>query len=227
MTEIHTLSAARQCLDVIEENGFSVRQVANVPSIQIVLDKIGKEYLTPAMSPFFNDFTETSSFWLLLEKDNGPCAALACRFDDLGHTTIDDFWRSSMQRYYGNCRTPQIGKISSIISHSIKGRVAYFGDLIIQKDTRGSRSLLHAFAVLAQIISHTKWNPDWHYAFISDRHASLGAQHLYGFCRGVRFAQEWLDPPGTRGSHECCVYSERSEVIDLIKALSFHLSSRQ
>ncbi len=216
--------AARRCLDALEVKGLSVEAVTGSQDILRVLEDLGKPYLTPAMSPRFNDFTSQNCFWLVLSRQEERVAAVAARLVELGEMAIDEYWRRSMRRYYGEGQRPQIGIVSGIASGVIRGSVVYFGDLIVKKADRGSRMTLHVMAVLAQALAHAKWRADWHYAFISDRDLRRTGQLVYGFYRMDPYAQEWLDPPPTRGSHECCIYSSRAEVEDLLAKAPFQLS---
>lgn len=200
------------CREKLLLNGLIVHVEQDFDKVPQIIETIGKPYLTPKMSPFFNDFTGENCFWLLLKKEGQVVAAAGARLDDLGDGSITEYWRRTMRRHYGNGEVEMVTRIASPLEQDLKGRLVYFGDLYFSRAAGRSLKTVRRFVLIGHMISALKWNPDWTYAFLREEDIRRGASYHYGFNRYVPDAQFWVDPPAPRQNTEYCVMTSRRDM---------------
>ncbi|TNF60066.1 MAG: hypothetical protein EP307_09270 [Rhodobacteraceae bacterium] len=200
------------CRGKLQEDGFRVVVEQDFDRIPSILDEIGKPYLTPKMSPLYNDFTGHDCFWLLLMRDNRVVAAAGTRLDDIGGGSIAEYWRRTMRRQYGANERQVIGRVADPVEQDLRGRLAYFGDLYFTTEAGRSITTVRRFVLIGHMITSLKWNPDWTYAFLRERDVRRGACFHYGFNRFIPDAQFWIDPPAPRENTEYCAMTSRRDL---------------
>lgn len=199
-------------------DGLVVHVEQDFETVPKIIETIGKPYLTPKMSPFYNDFTGENCFWLLLKKDDQVVAAAGARLDDLGTGSITEYWRRTMRRHYGQGETEMVTQIAPPLEQDLKGRLVYFGDLYFSRSAGRSLKTVRRFVLIGHMISALKWNPDWTYAFLREDDVRRGGNFHYGFNRYIPDAQFWLDPPAPRENTEYCVMINRRDLGYLAEA---------
>ncbi|MCR9124497.1 MAG: hypothetical protein NXH82_00075 [Rhodobacteraceae bacterium] len=200
------------CREKLLAEGYLLRVEQDFDMVPKIIDAIGKPYLTPKMSPFFNDFTGENCFWLLLERGDQLVAAAGARLDDLGGGSITEYWRRTMRRHYGAGKHEVIGRVAHPCEEDLRGRLAYFGDLYFAAGAGRSLQTVRRFVMIGHMLSALKWNPDWTYAFLRERDIKRGAGYHYGFNRYIPDAQFWIDPPAPRENTEYCAMVSRRDL---------------
>jgi hypothetical protein len=200
------------CREKLMAEGLTVRVEQDFDLVPRIIEAIGKPYLTPKMSPFYNDFTGENCFWLLLERKGEVVAAAGARLDDLGDGSIGEYWRRTMRRHYGENLREVVRDVASPVEQDLRGRLTYFGDLYFSAAAGRSLNTVRRFVLIGHMISALKWNPDWTYAFLRERDVKRGGCYHYGFTRYVPDAQFWLDPPAPRENTEYCVMTSRRDL---------------
>ena len=200
------------CREKLLLDGLVVQVEQDFEIVPKIVEAIGKPYLTPKMSPFFNDFTGSNCFWLLLKKDGDVVAAAGARLDDLGDGSITEYWRRTMRRHYGQGVNEVVTTVAAPLEQDLRGRLAYFGDLYFSKAAGRSLKTVRRFVLIGHMIAALKWNPDWTYAFLREDDVRRGGCYHYGFNRYIPDAQFWLDPPAPRENTEYCVMINRRDL---------------
>lgn len=227
MSDVQKIRIASHCVQKIEEFGLTVRECDDFDQIPAILEKMEKPYFTPYLSPQFNDFSRSSGFWLIVEKDGIPVAVGGARFDDLKDEKIDSYWARTFKRHYGDSERPQIHSIAQPLVNELGGKLAYFGDLFVAKGARGSRSILSYAMTLCHILVSMKWSPDWTYAFLHEKDVRRGAAYLYGFTRTITYSKMFFDPQKPRNNSECCVLLSKDDLDHFVRTYQFDQSSSE
>ena len=81
MQELDAVRVAAKCLTHLSDAGLTVAGTSDFDAIAPAIDEMGKDYLTPKLSPVENDFTEQSAFWLLLKKESDIVGGVGARLD--------------------------------------------------------------------------------------------------------------------------------------------------
>lgn len=218
------ISVVEGCRIRLEVDGFSIEETDDYKAAVQSLRNVGKPYLTPNMSPEFNDFTSQTGFWILLKHQGSIIGGIAARLDRLGSETLGQFWERTNARLYGDGSAPQTQTLSEFVSKDVSGDITYFGDLILSKEYRGYGAHLRLFTMYCQMFTALLWDSDWQYSFISEARAETGGAFTYGFSKTIPGAQLWLHKQEKRRSSECCVISSRADVVDLATYYSRNLS---
>jgi hypothetical protein len=159
-----------------------------------------------------NDFTPNNCFWLLLERGDQTLAAGGCRLDDLGDMKLSQFWMNCVERHYyregGNCA--RLSRVAAPVDEALRGKLAYFGDLIVDRNAGTGIPVLRRFTHFAQAFAMLKFRPDFSYAFVREKDAGRGAMGQFGFNTIIHNAQTWIDPPGYHRDDDACLYVSRS-----------------
>lgn len=200
------------CREKLLRDGLVVQVEQDFDVVHDIIEEIGKPYLTPKMSPFFNDFTATNCFWLLLRKDDEIVAAAGARLDDLGDGSITEYWRRTMRRHYGNGVREIVTRVADPLEQDLKGKLAYFGDLYFTRAAGRSLRTVRRFVLIGHMLTSLKWDPDWTYAFLREDDVRRGGCFHYGFNRYIPDAQFWVDPPNPRCNTEYCVMINRRDL---------------
>ena len=72
MDEIERAQALAACHQFLQQKGIEVSIVHNLGEVQSITGRSAKPYLTPLVSPEFNDLTQANSLWLTGIKDGNP-----------------------------------------------------------------------------------------------------------------------------------------------------------
>jgi len=211
------MKVAAYCLNMIETSGYSVKEYTDYSKIPQILDSLGKPYVTPHLSPNRNDFTQASSFWIVVEKDGVVVAAGGVRLEDLGQESVGQYWDRLYKRQSGY----GVRRIANPLLNELSGKLAYLGDLHLKEGHRGGRLLLHHCAILCHVIVSIKWSPDWTYAFLHKKDVMRGAAALYGFSRTIPQSKIWQRVEQPRRDDEYCASLSRDEYIHLIDTFGF------
>ncbi len=217
MDKLKEMKVAAYCLGKIETSGYSVSECVDYSTIPTILESLGKPYVTPHLSPNRNDFTQTNSFWMLVEKDGVVVAAGGVRLEDLGQESVGHYWDRLYKRQSGH----GVKRVANPLLNELSGKLAYLGDLHLKEGHRGSRTLLHYSAILCHVIVSIKWSPDWTYAFLHKRDVVRGAAALYGFTRAIPQSKIWHKVEEPRRNDEYCASLSKDDYIHLIDTFSF------
>ena len=190
-----------RCAERFRELGLSVRQSCDFNEIVALIEVIGKPYLTPQLSPNWQEFTKNHAFWVIAENEQrAPVAMIGVRLDQLGGEVLSDYWLRQLTRFHGEENKPPISaKHFPPVARKISGNVVYFGDLYVKPAGRGQpRFPLRAFSVMAYSLALLQWRVDWFYAFATDKHIKQGIQSLYMMVSSYPFVHYWSEPKPQR-----------------------------
>lgn len=212
MAELETIKLAAICVERLKSKGYTVDQICDFSLVEKLSAKMGKDYITPIMSPKFHDFTRETAYWLFLREGEKVVGSVGVRFDNLSGENIQNFWSRIFARHYQELGSLPVRDAAGPICSDIAGKLAYVGDLFINPAARGSRSTLAVLLMLSHCISDLKWDPDWIYGFMRERDVRLGFASKYGFTRQIPGAQQWAILPNSRpGDTEYFVTTCRSD----------------
>lgn len=176
--------------------------------------ELGKTELSSIMSPSMHDFTEGTCFWLFLEKEGVPIAAVATKLELLGDEPISQYWMRANRRQYG---LQGEVTVSDTATNQLRGRVAYIGELFVSKGQRGRREMLNAAMHYLHAMIFLEWGVDFSYAFVRDRDVGVGLAAQYGFTRQIPSPQIWAQAPEGRSSREWLVSLPRREFVHIAR----------
>ncbi len=197
---------AHKCLAMLEETGTEVEMITDFERAEAITREIGKPGLQPKMALDYNDFTEESAFWMFMKEEGHYTACLGARFEDTGRESMQSYLKRTFARHYPNQSGQALKGVSSALPSGFYGPMVYSGELFINSQNRGSRKKLRAFALLCQVTIFTKWEVEWHYAFMRERDVHRGLASVYGFTHQVPGIFQWEDPaPLGRGDQEWLV----------------------
>lgn len=197
------------CQEALWESGMEIRQETDFRKVAPLVEAMGKEYLTPILSPKYNDFTESNCFWLVAEKDGEPHIIGGARKDDLRKANPSIFLQTCMDRAYG---AGEVSNISPSVDAALAGRAVYFGDIYSKQKSaigRKARFNLRLFTTIAHVLSEQMFAPDVVYSFMRDDHVMRGAADLYGFTQRIQKPLSWATEPYPRENSEWLVYRRK------------------
>lgn len=209
-------SALSKRLAKLKGRGCDVGVTHDYRSVSERLREIGKPYLTPTLSPEWNDFTQEGCFWITIGKGGRMLGAAGVKLERLGRERVSDYWRRIHQRQYGGGnRVTTIDGVSPLVDQRVAGDIVYFGDLFFTPELR-KMSAIEDFGHAALFHAAISWRADFFYAFLKDRDLRRGFGFQLGLMSCIPRAQIWSDPaPETRGSYEAFCYSSMEDVLSL------------
>lgn len=206
----------------LHESGFSLRRGVCFEELEANITCSGKPVLTEHFSTEKNTYTPGQAFWISVETFDGRIVGrVAARLDDLGDQTLVDYWR----RYWRRCYPAQAGGQAEMAqdqpryASNISGRVAYVGDLYVEKAFRG-KGVGAALVKIVQIDALDEWMPNYLYGWMTPEHAQSGLLLAYGFRAVHEGGIRWLKEPGTIGGNLVFVGNDREDLADLIDQIT-------
>ncbi len=212
-TSLDTSVVIGRCAERFRELGLTVRQSNDFNAVEALTQEIGKPYLTPQLSPNWQEFTKDHAFWLIAEDHKGsPTAMIGVRHDQLGGEALSSYWLRQLTRMHGEQKNSPIDtRHFPPAARKISGNVVYFGDLFVKPSGRGQpRFPLRAFSVMAYALSLLQWRVDWFYAFATDKHVRQGIQSQYMMVSAYPFVHYWEEakPQRTDSDWLMCMDNE-------------------
>lgn len=207
---LHTLSQA----------GLHVEMFTDFEKVPATAALSGRQFQMPGFAIERADHTENSAFWLFLKENGTYIGGAAAMLQDLGRETLADFLLRTSRHQFPNPAGGGVESVAEPLAREVSGRLAYIGELNFLPGRRGKRAeRLAPFMRTFQILAIQKWDVDWIYAFIPDRHMQARLDLVYGFSRAIPRAQKWRDPePEVRSSTEWFVGSSRLEMEHMLQS---------
>lgn len=222
MQTLDVMKAAAICLERLKARGFEVEQSADFTRVTAQIAGMEKNYLTPKLSPDWNDFTSESAIWLFLLRGGKPVGGVGARFDALGPERVDTYWQRTFARQYPRPKGPTVEDVSPVLVERLTGNLVYVGDFFLAQDVRGPAAVSKLMAYLMLALALSKWpNLDWVYAFIRQRDLGRGAAARYGLHQVVPRPLNWPDPPEGRGNTEWFAGTTRDELQHMFRNFDF------
>lgn len=204
-------------MEALREEGWHIEETTDYGQVLEIGASFGKTVFTPMMNPKFNDFTYRNSIWHVASIDGEPVALLGARLDELGSEDLGAYLGRQMVRAYPPAKDEELWFSAPHVAQQLTGKLAYIGELFLSEKVRGKRMNLRHFLMLMHSTVALKWAPDWHYAFMADRHVSLGMDSIYWFTHRWPGVITWPDPPKGRGEKEWLVALEGADVETIVK----------
>lgn len=217
MNTLDKIAAAAQCMHGLRGAGIDVREVRDRNEIQVAISEIGKDYVTPMLSPGRNAFTD-DGFWLIGYRDGRPVMAGGARSERLAGRDASDYLTHLCHASYGADWSGSVSLLP-VVNEKLHGDLAYFGDLYVSNTFRGGRSALRFFTALGHILVAEKWSPNFTYCFIRERDVIRGAHILYGFTDTIQRPISWTNPPAPRSNSEWIAVLPRSNLSGLVRTI--------
>lgn len=208
LSELEKGQMIGRCEAFLNGRGYRIEEITDYSRIEEIAADSRKAYLTPLVSPKTNDLTNGNCIWLAAWKGDVPVMLGGARLEDLGSESVSSFWPRSLERLYDRPRGELIESVCDGVAAVLRGRLAYFGDLHVSPEVRGSLASVRAFVTIGHLAVSLKWDPCFVYAFVRERDALRGASLRYGFLDAYPAPMRWIDPPRPRTNAEwCCVVS--------------------
>ncbi|MFV1591273.1 hypothetical protein VWZ88_01735 [Phaeobacter sp. JH20_36] len=215
-TVFQLTSAMSVRISRITAKGCRIGVTHEFSEVGAALREAGKPYLTPTLSPGWNDFTRENCFWIHISMGGELLGAAGVKRESIGVEPVGEYWRRIHRRHYPRPDGGEvIEEVSSLIGDSFQGDIAYFGDLFLNPKLR-KLQVIEDFGHVALYHAAISFRASVFYAFLKDRDLRRGFGYQLGLMRCVPRAQIWADPaPATRGNHEACCYSTANDVLGL------------
>lgn len=218
MNELDLIKVAGKYLSFLEAEGLQVEMFYDFEAVPQAALEAGRDYQLPTFAIERVDHTEAGAFWLFLKEGEGRIGVVAVMLQDLGRERFTEYLRRVARHQYPHQGGEAISKVASSLG-KVNGRLGYIGELALRSDRRGKTERLAAFMRLAQVLAVQKWDVDWVYGFIPDRHRRARLDLAHGFTQAVPFAQTWVEPvPAKRSSTEWWVGTPRVEMEEFFQA---------
>lgn len=208
---IDYMLASARCLDKLHASGLEISGMVDFELVNILIEEMEKPYLTPVLAPTNHDFTQENAFWLVAWNNEEPAMIIGARLEPLGNESVETYWKRTSRRHYPCGDGETIETVAPEVNSELRGRLAYIGDLFVQRKHRGAAVLLENFMLLAHAAIGLKWDPDFTYAFMRNRDVRLGFANRYGFTRHFPSARVWVNPPDGRSNSEWLVSLPRND----------------
>ncbi|MEI9425742.1 hypothetical protein O7A70_31985 [Mesorhizobium sp. Cs1299R1N1] len=188
----------------------------------------GKPPITPHFRPDCSDLLPEKAFWIIGRDQEGRIAhAQAMRLDDLSHTSLSEHLVSLEACFAAPDLKAGPGSscsCSAPTARTLKGLVAYHGDVWLREDFRG-RGLAGFVGRLAFGLAWAKWSPDLIYALVAGWNIEKGVVDRYGYQH--REYGSVLRLPALGISHDdWLVWITRNELSKILSS-TFTLRTRQ
>jgi hypothetical protein len=140
--------------------------------------------VAPFFDPQINQFGGQRAFWMRLSDKTGMTVGLQAFRIDIIETSLADWAASYTIGLYMRRQEVLVPSHASpprgSISERITGRLAYHGELWIDRSVR-NRRVVDAFGRLGLMLSLVKWHPDAVWALTSQAMATRGHLNRMGF----------------------------------------------
>ncbi|KIC12846.1 hypothetical protein RA19_00075 [Leisingera sp. ANG-M1] len=207
-------------LQTLSQAGLQVEMFTDFEKVPETAAQTGRQFQMPGFAIERADHTRNSAFWLFLKDDGSYIGGAAAMLQDLGRETLADYLLRTSRHHFPNGAGGGVESVAEPLAREVSGRLAYIGELNFLPGYRGKRAeRLEPFMRIFQVLAIQKWDVDWIYAFIPDRHMQARLDLVYGFSRAIPRAQKWRDPePEVRSSSEWFVGSSRLEMEHMLQS---------
>lgn len=197
----HSPSLTTEVLDLLRRigengNGLRIRFREDFDALRrLTEDNPDRDELSPMFDPRYCDISGETGFWIEGLCPSGDIAHVqAVRFDDLGDSSLCEFWAEHKPLFRPPGVAVDLGKSqfdAAPASHMISGRTCYHGELWIREDYRGLH-LASKLANLAMLLAAIRFQPDYLYCLIPPKTVRTGLSVRNGYLH--------LHPHGIRWS---------------------------
>ncbi|MCF6433639.1 MULTISPECIES: hypothetical protein [unclassified Leisingera] len=207
-------------LNALSQAGLQVEMFTDFEKVPDAAAETGRRFQMPGFAIERADHTRNSAFWLFLKEGDTYVGGAASMLQDLGRETLAEFLLRTSRHQFPNDAGGGVESVAEPLAREVSGRLAYIGELNFLPGHRGKRAeRLEPFMRIFQILAIQKWDVDWIYAFIPDRHMQARLDLVYGFSRAIPRAQKWRDPePEVRSSTEWFVGASRLEMEHMLQS---------
>ncbi len=184
----------------LRSQGLFLRSGADFAEFSRSLSGIDRS-LTEHFSVQYQTIMPPQGFWIMLTDEWGiPVGTVAARLDDLGPTSLADFWKIYLPRTY----TAEDGKPVELkdrqpsFCQDTRGRIIYLGEMWVAERYR-HRGVAATLAKLIQVKAFQRFSPvTGLYVWMRPQHASSGFAQACGFQTIVPDAIKWSKAPASR-----------------------------
>lgn len=192
MIQKDLITQSSAILNWMHERGFDIEIEDDFEAIRLWMRAQGREVQNPKISINRNDFTRGEAFWVFISQDGKRFGTLAARTFDLKGELLGDYVRRTSNAQFGG-GDDVVEYVAPSLSQLMQGKMIFFGDLLIDEQSRGSKRVLAAYSRLTMICAALAWPEfDWMYAFVTKQHMKLA--DLYGFTYRVPRVVKWREP---------------------------------
>lgn len=171
--------------DLAKKSGLRIATGDNFDEYVRITSRLpGKPPTTPHFRPDCSALPPGKAFWIVGRDREGSIAHVqAMRLDDISHTNLAEHLRSLKGCYDDpdlKAGPSSSCSCSAPTADTIKGLVAYHGDMWLREDFRG-RDLTSFVGRLALGLAWAKWSPDLIYALVAGWIIEKGVVDRYGY----------------------------------------------
>lgn len=181
---------------------------------EICRDTKGKTPVNAFFDPSLVDTPAHRGLWISGRDDAGDLVHVqAMRCDDLGWTTLGDWWRVHWRRIYDCPMSPK----QHPVAENINGRVVFHGEFWI--DRREARKRLNsALLRFALAVAFMRWKPDYLYALTTERISTAGFPARGGYKHKSEAAVDWGTPEPPWDPSDHMVWSDWHDLVELVSS---------
>lgn len=193
----HAVLFASVCEEEFKKRGIAIRTGNSARELANISQASGRGFISKMFDPSHVDILSRNLFWCIGRISDEVVFTIAMRFDDLGETTLAEYWSDQFARLYPGA--DRAATDTQSILHRISGSVAYAGELWVSPKFQDD-GLDTLAAQYVTIMSYLAWYPDWVVALAPDcslRNGSTfreGFTHAEALLRGHKWAPDYIAP---------------------------------
>lgn len=210
--------AYRQLGVRLADQGFNVEVVSGDVDYQPVVGASRNEYMFYNSPDSFDRTPENFLTFRLWDSNGGLRAIQGARLESIGRLSLEEFMAIQIKRLHkasdGRRSQHQINPAAK----QITGNVVYHGDLIASQKPQLPRGVLESFCVITMIVSLSKWDHDFSWCYLRDKHARADIARRYGLFHQYPNAVLWDELPDPHWVDDWLAFNTKHDIEYLAQA---------
>lgn len=219
MNSMILLRAAAYYINRLAAKGVEVEYFCDFQKLPEVAREVDRAFQQPAFDVTRIDPTVDMAFWLFMVVDGKRIGGVAALKQVLGRESYESYIKRIFQGQYGVGVTPLVLEVAQPLNEKLSGTLAYIGELSVLRSHQNDRERQSLFLRLVQLLALLRWDVDWVYAFMDDRHVKARKDRVYGFTQMLQRPHVWSGVvPENRYKDEWWVGTPRSDLEHIFRA---------
>ena len=214
-----TVDVIHRLLARVERFGYSVQTTNDFDAFLETRKKLRDDVVSPMFDPTVGELS-SKAFWVsMLDADGQIHCIQACRLDFVD-TSLAEWvvgWMAGLYLKQQHLMVPEfLEPPLDSRSRSVRGWLAYHGEMWMSRKCRGVSNLFDNMASLAVMLAYVKWQPDAVWGLVSTELAMRGQGNRMSYPRVERSFLRWsIAAPGIP-DNEWLVLSEKQDLDFLV-----------